>query len=45
MASPNRKRCAPNVRWVRVWRVWHWRAKRYIYRKDGLPFVFPVFGK
>ena len=39
------KRRGQIVRWVVVWEVWHWRAKRYIRRHDGLPFRFPVFGK
>ncbi|MGL6073845.1 MAG: hypothetical protein ACRC8S_06750 [Fimbriiglobus sp.] len=30
-------------RWIRVPRVWHWRAKRYIYRHDGEDFVFPIW--
>ena len=27
-------------RWITVERVWHWRAKRYITRRDGKPFRF-----
>ena len=38
------KNRARTVRWVRVPRVWHWRKKAYIYRKDGKDFIFPVFG-
>jgi len=41
------KKPKPNVgavRWVRVYQVWHVRAKRYIRRKDGEPFVFRVRG-
>lgn len=33
------------VRWVVVEQVWHVRAKRYIRRRDGQPFRFPIFGK
>lgn len=32
-----------NIRWVRKPKVWHWRAKKYIFRKDGRDFLFPVF--
>lgn len=44
MKRPKRKGCAPIVRWISVPRVWHWRKKDWIYRKDGKNFVFPVFG-
>lgn len=45
MAQPPRKGRGSIVRWVRVPRIWHWRKKAYIYRKDGKDFVFPVFGR
>lgn len=32
----------PGYRWVTCMTVMHWRAKRLIYRKDGLPFRFLV---
>lgn len=31
-----------SVRWVRKYQVWHSRAKRFIRRKDGQAFVFPI---
>jgi len=40
-SKKNGKRRA--VRWVCKHAVWHWRAKRFIFRKDGQPFRFPVF--
>ncbi len=43
--APQKKSAGPIVRWVRVPKVWHWRKKAYIFRKDGKDFVFPVFGK
>jgi hypothetical protein len=42
MGAPKRPR-TPGVRWVVVPRVWHWRKKAYIYRRDGKNFVFPIF--
>jgi hypothetical protein len=45
MAQPKRKGNAPIVRRVRVPRVWHWRKKAWIYRKDGKDFIFPIFGR
>lgn len=36
---------AQTVRWISVPRVWHYRKKCYIYRKDGKNFVFPIFCK
>ena len=42
-SSMNAKRIAKNpVRWVTVWQVWHWRAKKYIRPHDGQPFRFPM---
>ncbi|QDT83108.1 hypothetical protein MalM14_07390 [Gimesia chilikensis] len=41
MANPNRKSCS--VIWVTKDRIWHKRAKRFITRKDGKPFRFPIF--
>lgn len=32
-------------RWVTVDEVWHWRAKRFIRRRDGLPFRFRVIDR
>ncbi|TWT45837.1 hypothetical protein RAS1_22720 [Phycisphaerae bacterium RAS1] len=31
------------IRWVTVMKVWHYRAKRFIRRRDGKPFRFPIF--
>lgn len=44
MKRPGRRGNAP-IRWVSVPRVWHWRKRAYIYRKDGKNFVFPIFGR
>lgn len=45
MSQPKWNPHAPIVRWVRVPRVWHWRKKDWIYRKDGKDFVFPIFSR
>lgn len=39
---PKGRRAPPGYRWIRVPRVWHYRKKAYIYRKDGHDFVFLV---
>lgn len=31
------------VRWVTKDTVWHARGKRFIVRRDGQPFRFPIF--
>lgn len=44
-ASPNgggKKSGSSNDGWVTVDKVWHVHAKRYITRKDGKPFRFPI---
>jgi len=40
-----RKRTGRVLRWIVKDTVWHKRAGRYIVRKDGQPFRFPIFGK
>jgi hypothetical protein len=29
-------------RWVTTMQIWHWRAKRYVKRRDGKPFRFRI---
>lgn len=41
-SSKSLARISKDGRWVTVSRVWHWRAKRYIYRRDGKPFRFRI---
>ena len=46
MTQPYDRHPAPGDRdggdWIIAWRVWHVRARRYIYRRDGKPFRFKV---
>lgn len=43
MARPGRKpKPQRGTRWITKDTVWHVKAKRYIRRRDGKPFKFPV---